>query len=446
MKRLYFWFIAIVLIVTMVLTIGFAGCKTETEPVEEAMEEEAMEEEAMEEEAMEEEAMEEEPVTIIHFTDESGPYPTIFSTVIENFTKKYPNVTVDKQVIGWGEFESTLAGLIASGEPPDVIRLEPGGPYVAQVLAEAIIDISPYLEADSEWKNSIFPIALDLMRVDGKVYGSPYSMNNMQLMVNKSLLEEYGLKEPETTDDLIEMAAVLEGTGIAPITFGFSDKWTAVDLFVVLVRQQGGGELMNKADLGEASWNEPVFIETMEAIKSFNESGVAFPGANAMSWHEDALPNWIQGNSVMLWCGGNWMIPDIPEEMNGTAIWFPNLPGEERVLTGGVAGVVGISSGSKNIEWAVKYIKEFSTPEAREILFSNGVAPAGPLEGDEAESAYPIANKVNSEQGDALDRRIYTPEIYEAIAAAIQLIFAGDISPEEAMNQIQNVSAEVYGE
>lgn len=443
MKRLFIWFIVIVFICTM----GFAvvSCKDEATVAEEETSEAAPEEEKSEA-APEEEATEEEPITLVFFTQEPGAYPTINTQIEENFIKKHPNVTIDKQVVGYSEFQSTLASLIASGDAPDIFLVEPGGPYVSMVQAEAIVDLDPYLEAnDSEWVNVIYPSALDLMKVDSKVYGVPVSLNNLQVMVNKDLLEDYGLKEPETTDDLVGMVAELEGTGIAPISFGIADKWSGVDLFVVFVWQQGGGELMHKADNGEANWNDPVFIGAMEAIKNLVDSGVAFEGATAMAWHEDALPNWVQGSSIMVWPGGNFMIPDIPESMNADAIWFPNLPGEERVLTGGIALSLAASSTSEHKDLAVEFLKEFTTQEAYGLIFVNGVSPAGSLE-SKVESAYPLSDKVNEQQGNALDRRIYTPEIYDAIAVAVQGIFSGDINPEEAMNQVQEVSAEVYGE
>jgi len=82
--------------------------------------------------------------------------------------------------------------------------------------------------------------------------------------------------------------------------------------------------------------------------------------------------------------------------------------------------------------------------DSYKIIFENGVSPGGPLKVP-AKSAYPLADKVNQQQGDAVDRRIYTPELYDAIAVAVQGIFAGDLSPDEAAAQIQKVSDEVYG-
>ena len=57
-----------------------------------------------------------------------------------------------------------------------------------------------------------------------------------------------GLKAPETTDDLIAMDNELKGSGVMPMTFGLADKWSGVDVFVVLVQQQGADAKMLEAD------------------------------------------------------------------------------------------------------------------------------------------------------------------------------------------------------
>jgi len=391
----------------------------------------------------EKEGAKEEEIVLTFFTQEPGAYPTINTEVQKSFEAKHPNVRIDKQVVGYAQFQSTLASLLATGEAPDIIMAEPGGPYISQVQAGAFLDLNPYLGADGDkWAGEFYASALDLMRVDGKVYAIPVSLNNLQVMLNRGMLEEYGLKEPRTVDDLIAMVPKLKG--ITPITFGFADKWSAVDLFVVFVWQQGAGDLMRKADYGKAKWTEPVFVKAMDTIKKIADSGASYEGATAMAWHEDALPNWVQGNSIMVWPGGNFMIQDIPSDMKADALWFPTMRGGKRVLTGGVALALGVSSTSEHKDLAVEFLKEFTTQDSYKIIFVNGVSPGGPLK-VEAKSAYPLADKVNKQQGEAVDRRIYTPEFYDAIAVAVQGIFAGDITPREAVSQIQKVSEEVYG-
>ena len=88
-------------------------------------------------------------------------------------------------------------------------------------------------------------------------------------------------------------------------------------------------------------------------------------------------------------------------------------------------------------------VKVVTTQETYELMFRNGIAPAGDLD-KEVKSAYPLADKVNSQQGQALDRFIYTPEIYREIAIAVQALMAGDVTPEGAVDRIQAASDKAY--
>ncbi|MCL5071431.1 MAG: extracellular solute-binding protein, partial [Actinobacteria bacterium] len=302
-------------------------------------------------------------------------------------------------------------------------------------------DLTSYLDANNgEWRKQMYDYIPDLLSWDGKVYAIAASLNNLQLMVNKGLLEELNLKSPETINDLIAMADTLKGSGIAPVAFATADLWGAVDMFMVFVHQQGGGEVLKKADAGQEKWSgNQIFIKAMETIKQLNDSGVFMEGASAMNFHEDALPVWIQGSTVMLWPGGNFIIQDIPEDIKADAIWFPSMAGGNKILTGGTALVWVASSKTKYPELAVDLLKELTTQQTYELMFKNGIAPAGDLE-NEVISAYPLADKVNSEQGDAQDRFIYTPEIYNEVAIAVQALMAGDVDAAGAVDMIQKAA------
>ena len=386
-----------------------------------------------------------EEVTLSVFTQAPGAYPTIFPVIIENFEAKHPGVTVDMRVVGYGEYQSSLASMIAAGEAPDVFLENQGGDLWGVAQAGEALDLTPYMDAnDSEWRKQMYDYIPDLLSWDGNVYAVAASLNNLQVGVNKGMLEEYGLAMPESTEDLISMAGELEGTGVAPVAFATADLWGAVDMFVLFVQQQGGGEILAKADAGEEPWSgNPIFINSMRTIKELTDAGVFMEGASAMNYHEDALPVWIQGNTVMLWPVGNFMIQDIPPDMDADAMWFPAMTDSESVLTGGTALVWVASSKTEHPDLAVELLKELTTQETYEVMFENGVAPAGPLEKD-VTSAYPLADKVNSQQGSAMDRFIYTPEVYQEVGVAVQSVMAGDMTPEEAVDHIQATADSVF--
>jgi len=387
----------------------------------------------------------EEKVTLSFFTQEPGAYPELLPLIIKKYEEKHPNVTIDKMAVGYGEYQATLAATVAAGEPPDIFLVELGAPYVAQAKAGQLVNLDPYLEADNgAWAKTMGEGARELAKVDGHQYCTVYTMGNIHFFINKALMEEKGLSEPKTTDDLIAMGKKLKGTGIAPIAMGIADKWGAVDLFMALVWQQGGGDLVHKADAGEASWIDPLFINTMDTIKKMVDANVFFEGATAMAYHEDALPLWIQGKTISIYPAGNFILDSIPKELEVLVRNFPVMPEGESILTGGTAYTAGVAAKSKNIDLAVEFLKEFNTQYAYEQAVLKGISPAGEVENKDIKAPSSIADDINAVAGTAVDRRIYNPELYDAIAVAVQGIFSGDLSPEAAMKQIQAVSDKVY--
>jgi raffinose/stachyose/melibiose transport system substrate-binding protein len=386
-----------------------------------------------------------EPVTISLFTQAPGAYPQIFPEIIKNYEAKHPGVTVDMRVVGYGEYMASLATMIAAGEAPDVFLENQGGDLWGVAQSGAAMDLTSYLDANgSEWRKQMYDYIPNLLSWDGKVFGIAASLNNLQLIVNKGLLEEQNLTSPETTDDLIKMAKDLKKSGISPIAFGTADLWTQIDLFTVFVHQQGGGADLRKADMGEIKWSgNPIFIKAMDTIKQLNDAGVFMSGASAMNYHEDAFPVWMQGKTAMLWPGGNFMIQDITPDIKADAIWFPAMPGGKKILTGGTALVWCASSKTKYPDLAVDLLKELTTQETYGLMFENGVAPAGPME-KEVSSKYPLADKVNKDQGESLDRFIYTPEINKEVAIAVQALMAGDVDASGAIDMIQKAADTVY--
>lgn len=387
----------------------------------------------------------EKKVTLSLFTQAPGAYPEIFPEIIKNYEAKNPGVTVDMRVVGYGEYQSSLATMIGAGEPPDVFLENQGGDLWGVAQAGEVMDLTPYLDAKSgKWRKQMYDYIPGLLSWEGRVYAIAASLNNLQIIVNKGMLKDYGFKMPEATDDLIKMAQALKGKGVAPVAFATADLWGAVDLFMVFVHQQGGGDIVKKTDAGQAKWSgDKIFINAMKEIKRLTDAGVFMEGASAMNYHEDALPVWMQGNTVMLWPGGNFMIQDIIPEIEADAIWWPTMPGGKRVLTGGTALVWCASSKTEYPELAVGLLRELTTQETYKLMFKNGIAPAGDLK-EKVSSAYLLADKVNSQQGSALDRFIYTPQIYKEVAIAVQSLMAGDVTPEKAVDMLQAASNKVY--
>jgi hypothetical protein len=103
------------------------------------------------------------------------------------------------------------------------------------------------------------------------------------------------------------------------------------------------------------------------------------------------------------------------------------MAGGKKVLTGGVALALGVSSKSPNKDMAVEFLKEFNTQDSYKVIFENGVSPGGALQGD-VKSKYPLADKVNKEDGQSVDADLHS-RAHDARSGG--RIFSGDVTPEK---------------
>ena len=59
-------------------------------------------------------------------------------------------------------------------------------------------------------------------------------------MCNQELFDQYGLKIPETMDEMYEVSKVFVENGITPVSLGEKDKWPGLFPFGILALRYGG--------------------------------------------------------------------------------------------------------------------------------------------------------------------------------------------------------------
>ena len=87
-------------------------------------------------------------------------------------------------------FNQKIKLLISSGDLPDIVFN--GGNNIIELAAKSgkVADLTPYLDADPEWKSLFDETSLDFNTVDGKIYGIPVSKEVSYIYYNKDLFEQ----------------------------------------------------------------------------------------------------------------------------------------------------------------------------------------------------------------------------------------------------------------
>ncbi|MBP8658154.1 MAG: extracellular solute-binding protein, partial [Fervidobacterium sp.] len=160
------------------------------------------------------------------------------------FEKQNPDIKVDIETIGFGDYFTKLATVIAGGNAPDVFELnfENFSTYASKGV---LYNLSKLIQQTKYDLSIINKNALAAFQVSGTQYGLPYSFSNVVLIYNKDLFDKAKVAYPTdkwTWTDVLNAAIKIRALG--PTIFGIYQPITFNELYKMV--QQNGGSVLNK--------------------------------------------------------------------------------------------------------------------------------------------------------------------------------------------------------
>jgi len=421
----------------MIAVFSLAGCKGE-----EVAEEEVAEEEAAAEEVAVEEIAGGEPVTLVF-----GSWRTedidLWNTINASFTEKYPNVTIDFQPTKNTEYDAQLASALETGTGPDIMFLRSFDNGEAVYDAGYLLEINDDVPALADFPAAaINAWATD----DGVIYGVPMAGVTHGVYYNTAIFDQYGLTEPATWAEFIDICQTLKDNGEIAIAQGTNDRW---DLYEVMYSGLGanfyGGEASRQALVaGEMKMTDEPFVSAFAAM---DELQPFFPSGYQSLDYVGQQQLFGTGQAGM-YIGGSWEIATF-EGLGLTDVGYFAPPvenaGDTVSICFHVDFGVGINKDSENIEAALAYANWLATPEFA-ALFMNAVPGFfSYVPGD-----YTLSNALAAEMIDATigaDITIRTtweklasgvPSGYDLMCDAMVGLLTDVYTPEEAAAYVQD--------
>lgn len=130
-------------------------------------------------------------------TDYAAEY---YAYLFEEFQKTEEGKNVEfnfEEIPTTDAYNQKIKLLISSGDLPDIVFN--GGNNITEMAAKSgkVADLTPYFDADPEWKALFDDTSLEFNTVDGKIYGVPVSKEISYIYYNKELFTQAGLTAPE---------------------------------------------------------------------------------------------------------------------------------------------------------------------------------------------------------------------------------------------------------
>lgn len=297
---------------------------------------------------------------------QSDAYLETAQGLCEKFSQENPTIKLTYQSIPWDGYVQNFTTAIASGAGPD---MSTGGGSMQHLFA-AMGEILPLDPIIDEWKeegklDDFDPIALSLIRFNGKQIGIPWQYDPRMLWQNTEAFAKAGITElPKDLESFRQTLITLKNSGVKnPFIISGTDHFALLSFWQMIAFQFGGGLMKD----GQIIVDSPESIKAFAYIKQLMDDGLIpkdIAGWNA----NDTDAQFLQGNGAIAWGTGDMSV----KAQNQAADMVDKIAILPRVTdkTINPANSIMAYSKTKNPEATLYTLKWWS--ENNESLFTDG--------------------------------------------------------------------------
>jgi len=289
----------------------------------------------------------------------------VLDEVIQTYQSQNPGIKIDYRVQSHKDYRERLQTAIASGNGPDIFRYHAS--WVPMLGTDLAVLPASVMSA-SEFKETFYPSAAQMLQIDGKIVGLPVMYEGLGLYYNKDILQTAGVEPPSTWAELKKLATELsvpadknarKGGNITRggLAIGNTENVDHFsDILALLILQNGGDPA------------EPAYTEVRDALVFYSN----FVTEDAV-WNS-SLPNstvaFAKGDAAMMFAP-TWRAHEVKElnpSLNFAVAPVPQLSDEHIAWANYWAE--GVNEKSKNKQEAWKFLKYMTSADVMKKLYA----------------------------------------------------------------------------
>lgn len=289
-------------------------------------------------------------------------------------------------------FRTQLPTYLTSATPPDLYTWYPGSVAESYAKKNLLLDVSD-IWAEPELAG--YSDALKKLCTDsaGKKVFVPTTYYWWGVFYRKSNFAKWGVKEPKTWDEFLDLCDKLKSKGVAPIGLGAGGgtPWVASSWFDYLNIRINGAKYHRDLLAGKHRFDDPevrkVFDRWSEALPFFDPNSTALP-------FQDATTALLQGRTGMMLIG-TFFADAAPKDQLDDIDFFrfpvidPKIPLAEEAPTDGY--FASARTGRK--DETKEMLRYLATAEAQEIYLKGSSGTSLPTHPDAKDSGTPLVIK-----------------------------------------------------
>ena len=380
------------------------------------------------------------------------PEIAVWAKIVDEFEALHPDISVKVEIADWDSYWDKLRIQTVGGTAPDIFAMD-APIYPDWQSRNALLDLTPYLEAAPETLAGVYPGPLSTYQLDAGTFGLPRDMQTIVLFYNKDMFDAAGVSYPDenwTLEDLSAAAAALtldtDGDGSTDQWGISTELWDMEPFWGPVLYSYGAAPISD--DHAKTLVGDEKAVQAWDYINNLYASGGIMSDEDLESYGYDGF---LAGVAAMTF-SGHWVVPGYADLPFGWDIApFPKGP-ESRATLVNSAGIVA-SATTKHPEEAVEFIKYVISEGAQTRLAELGFA-------------IPVLDSVvNSpaylDQPGEIDQTIFTDAVayahtkpsfrgYEEWSAAVGDLLAevwlGELSMSEALAEIVPSADEILAD
>lgn len=377
--------------------------------------------------------------TFGEYSAKTKPY---WEGVAAEFEAANPDIHIKVESIPWSSYLQTLTTDISADNAPDMsvvasIWLQD---FAEQGLIEPIKDAT-----NPGLVDKIIPSLLSPSVVDGELMGLPFAASARAMMVNNALYTKAGVKPPTTWEELSEAAKKITELGGDVYGFGLPGKEEEVDVYFYYALWSHGGDIFDAN--GKSLLGSPEAIAAAKIYADLVKEGYTEPSPNANS-REDVFNLFKRGKVGTIFTFP-MLVPQIAEEAPDLDYSVLPFPVKSTQAAMAVTDALVIFKSSEVKEDIKKFL---------DFIYQDQIRSAF----DKADGLLPVTSAVLAEDFYQKDPKIaafanglnyakFQPnvklwdQVVDITRSALQRVYAGEQTPEEALPAAAAAIDALYG-
>jgi ABC-type glycerol-3-phosphate transport system substrate-binding protein len=293
--------------------------------------------------------------------------------------EKFPDVNFILKLRDDAQVEKAVKTAFIGGEAIDIVDF---WPHQMRVFTEGnmALDLSSYLNTDTQWRNSWAPGSLEVGNISGKYVAVPYRSTYPLIQVNKAILERAGVtvKEQWTWAEFTDACQKVKALGDANIfPFGINSTWGCWLIRNGILQIFDTEAELERFNRGEIPFTDPRIKQVCDNVKGLYDAKYMYPGDGALTATNDqVLSAFARGRIAMLGNVNGNAGKTVRDTVNGAfevvTISWPRMGKPEMDhLLGGNEGYF-ISANTKNPAKTVEVLKYLTSTEILQLWANDG--------------------------------------------------------------------------